>query len=716
VAETVGSGAFEFIDIISTFDNENNPADANGNLNPNDDGVIIQPNVVGDLVLNAELAAGTILDVFLSASNGHTDATFADGVNVGGTGTDTDLGHDLVVGTIFLGTPAAGENAAVIDVTNNLFLLSGANITIGDIDYSDAALTRVDVQTDFFDFGGGLIDLIIAGENIGDLSTTMGLSGDPDKYVILNDFTATTLTDLNDLLTVPAIIAGPTEVILGVDGTVDLALMPATDAQFDVDGVYGLAPGTVTMTADQVLAIGTADGPDAGTGADAWQLAPGVAPNSITLNITDLNTQLLDLDAVRDAGYNIGTITVIAPGADLDNGTTLGGADQIVIDINDGDGEVTLELSAEQYNQLADGTIIEDREVDADPLTDIGTVIIDRVAEIEVTSTGEATIDVTNVNTTGNNTFWITDTGETPADIGAAINPLDNDTTFSAASILGDFSITLVDLNSVAATPDELFGQTVRLSTEAQADGRDVLVVGADPDGANANSLTNAGVPESDKDEKDTNVVWLFDTVAGSPGLDVSGYSGHLGRLWVSDELVDSVGGDVDSLFTVDDGGTPDFTLDQDIIKRIETADLDALLELNVPINQRVEVVAFVQIAGAEFTIDDPLVSIANLRIDMGGATDINDLVLDNILGPVDLLNPNFPGDDDFVSLEINSLLANNPDHYLLPDAWEAGDALPSNDLYNPNFENNVVGDITSGPDRGVLHTITSTPSRTTRQ
>jgi hypothetical protein len=696
IAETVGDGKFEFIEIFSTFDAENNPADPN---------VIIQPNVIGDIFLNAQVAMNTVVEVFIDTSDGQIDAAFANGVNAGGSapGGDTDAGLALVTGTIHLGTPAAGVDSALVA------LVGDHDITIAGLDYSAPSLMRVDVQTDDFDFTQ---DLRIGNVNIGDLSTAMGLGGSLDGYVILNNFTATSLTDLDSGMFTPT--AGDETIILATDGNVDLTLIGAGDAVFDIDGIHGLAAGTVTLTADQIAAIGTADGPDAGTGADAWILGPGVNPNDITINVYGLSGQVLDLDAVRDAGFNIGTITIIAPGADLDNGTTLGGADQIVIEINDGDGEVTLELSAEQYNQLADGTIVEDRGPGTDPLTDVGTVLIDNVAEIEVTATGEATIDVTNVNTSGNNQFFVRDAFNPSAsnDGGAdTVAPTfgamtDNDTTFSAASNLGDFAVTLVDLNSTA-TDDELAGQTVRFSTEVQADGRVVNVIGADSDANPAlNSPTNVGATEAEKDEKDTNVVWLFNTVSGTPGLDVSGYDGHLGRLWVSDELVDSVGGNVDSLFTVDDGGTPDFTLDSDIIKRIETADLDALLQLNVPINQRVEITSFTQIAGAEFTIDDPLVSISTLRMDFGGATDINNLVLDNILGPVDPVNTNFPGDDDFQLLEINSLLANHAGHYLLPDAWTPANPLPSNDVYNDSFENNVVGDISSGPDRGVLHTI----------
>ena len=689
IADTVGGGAFEGMTISSTYDIENSPADSN---------VIVQPNIVGDIFFNAPMAANTVLELLLDTSDGQVDVAFADGVNAGGTGPDTDDGMPLITGTIYLGTPAAGVNIAGIDAFGD------NSITIGGIDYSDPNLTQVEVYTDGFDFAN---DLTIGTVNIGDLWTAMGAPGnaDPDLYLILNNFTADLLTDLD----AGNGTGGDDGIILATDGDVDLSALTgvagANDLVFDIDGVHGLAAGTITLTADQVAAIGAGDN-NADGAADAWILGPGVNPNDITINVTDLSTQILDLDAVRDAGFNIGTIT-ITDSVDLDDGTTLGGADQIVLDIDAGEGELVLELSAEQYNQLANGTIVEDREADADAITDIGTVIIDRVSEIE-NADGEATIDVTNVNTTGNNTFWITD-GQTQTPPNAVNGDApDNDTTFSAASVLGGFAVTLVDLNTSGDGVDTLGGQTIRFSTEVQADGRDVIVTGADSNAGPDSDAVDSGAPEGDKDQKDTNVVWLFDDItAGSPGLDVSGYSGQLGRLWVSDELVDNEGGDVDGLFTVDDGGTPDFTLDADIIKRIETEDLTALLQLNVPINQRVEITSFTQLGGVEFEVTDPLVSIQNLRIDFGGAVTIGDLNLDNILGPVDPVNTNFPGDDDFDTLTINSVLANNPDHYLLPDNWDpAQNPLPSDDLYNDSFENNVVGDISSGADRGVLRDI----------
>jgi len=158
----------------------------------------------------------------------------------------------------------------------------------------------------------------------------------------------------------------------------------------------------------------------------------------------------LDLDAIQAAGINIGTITLVDDGSDtlvdLDNGTTLGGADQIVMELDFFD--ITLELSAEQYNSFS-GVIVEDRSEDA--LTDdtiVGTVIIDELESIENATTGEVTSDGTGVATTGENTFFLQDANDpADADAGGVGEDPTNDVTFSAASDLSDFSVTLYDVD-----------------------------------------------------------------------------------------------------------------------------------------------------------------------------------------------------------------------------------------------------------------------------
>ena len=699
IDDSNGEAAFEELTINSYLDIENLPASIDPGITDTTgltvnggaqliDGYIIQPNQVGDINLNAPQGDGETVTVNLNTADEQTDAAIANGTTGAGSGPDLDAGQPLEVGTIFFGTPGAGENSADLNVTG------AHDITIEGIDMSDPALTLVNVNTSMED-----VELTIDGVEYSELGEIMGVLAADD------------LSDLNTIYFLDGFVAdeaddfGPgtqPEVIFNVvGGDNDLSAMDgfAPDEGVSANtGFYFSGPATLKLTAAQLEQIGIEDANADGV-ADNFILGPGVNPGDVTIDICELtsSTGPLDLDAIQAAGINIGTITLVDDGSDtyvdLDIGTTLGGADQIVMELDFFD--ISLELSAEQYNSFS-GVIVEDRSEDA--LTDatiVGTVIIDELESIENETTGEVTIDVTGVATTGDNTFFLQDANDpADADAGGVGEDPTNDVTFSAASDLGGFSVTLYDVTSSGdAVANELAGQTIRFSTEVQADGRVVLVL--EEDGTNPN-----------KDEMDTNVVWLFDTVSG--GLDASGYDANLGRIWFSDELVDSVGGDVDGLFTIpnpDNPAEPMFTLDSNIIKRIETEDLDALLQLNVGINQRVEITSFTNIAGAEFEIDDPLISISTLRIDMGGATDINDLVLDNILGPVDPGNPNFPGDDDFEELLINSLIANHDEHYLLPDSWTDAIPLPSDDLQIVN-QANTVGDISSGDDRGVLHTI----------
>ncbi|PHS19411.1 MAG: hypothetical protein COA78_00870 [Blastopirellula sp.] len=736
IAETNGEGAFEFLRIHSYDDRSTIP----DNL---DNGFTTQPNKIGDITLLAPLDNDDPLFVSINTDRFFDDNAFdggaeadadddggllADGTDGNGSGAPFREGVDLEIGTIFLGDP--GEfNSATIFIDSQSGPVDGGDVTIDAIDMSNANLQLVTVNmAASFGTPGGVastVDIEIGGINWQDVAIEMGVDIDPaDLPVAFGNPGSSNGGDLEIVHYIEDLVVADgnpdnidlapggsgQEIILNVVGGDNNLKELGDGGDFGVDGVYVSGTGSLTLSADQLVAIGILDADGDGV-ADNWVLGSGA---SLTLNICDLSDQELDLDMIAAAGINIGTITIAEPGADLDNGTTLGNADQIILEIVDGD--VTLELSAEQFNGLdGPGTIIENRGPDAED-EDVGTVLIDNVVDIEVESTGEATIDVSLVDTTGDNQFFVEEAYNPSAandptpdtDVSHIGTALDQDTTFSDASDLGDFAVTLIDLNSTDGVANELAGQTVRFSNEVQA-GRDVNVLGADSLATfNSDSATNADhtVGADDKDETDTNVVWLFDTVTG--GVDVGGYSGHLGRVVFSDELVDSVSGDVDGLFTIpdpDNAGSPLFTLNTDIIKVIDTRDLDALLQLNVNVAQRVEIRAFTTIAGAEFEIDDPLVSISTLRIDMGGATDINDLVLDNILGPVNPDNPNFPGDDDFELLTINSLIANHDGHYLLPDSWTDAIPLPSNDLQILN-QSNTVGDISSGDDRGVLHTI----------
>jgi Domain of unknown function (DUF4214) len=728
VDDTVGEAAFTSLTVNSYLDVENLPdgigvdTDDDGVTDTVVSGITIQPNQVGDINLNAGVASGETVTVTLNTSDDQNDAAIANGTTGSGSGTDTDDGLDLEVGTISFGTPADGESTA------DLVILGDHDVSVEGIDISDAALTQLNVNVDGLLDGTADPELEIAGVNMAELAEDMSVTeaggttddDDLDSIIYIQDLTADTDTDLNTNL------EADDETILNVAGDNDLKAVTA--GNFNVDGVYASAPGTLTLTAAQVAAIGITDdhggannGPDGA--ADNWVLGPGVNPGDVTINICGVDGQDFDLDLIEAAGFNIGTITFEAD-AVLGASATLGGADEIILDITDA--PITLEMTAAQFNGFS-GVITENRTGDAANATQVvdgetefvlkGTVVVDELEAIESGGdTPEVTIDLSDVDTSGDNTLFISASDDDAPVVDAdAATPGDqvgdNDVFLSTGTDLGDFSITLWDVNDISGNPgntaDELAGQTIRFSTETQADGRTVNVIGAD-DNADPQSddVTNAGISStlSGKEEADTNVVWMFDEVtAGSPGLDVSGYSQFLGRVWIREDLVDSVGGDVDSLFTIDNDGTVDFTLSEDIIKRIEATDLSEKLTQSTPLAQRVEVTAFTDVDALEFEIDELLTHLSSLRIDLGGVTDIGDLEIDNIIGPVNPDNPNFPGDDDFGTLTINSLLANSTGHYLLPDEFDpSSNALPSDTLQFPN-NGNVIGDISSGDDRGVL-------------
>lgn len=707
IDDTVGDGDFEGIIINSTFDNENNPGDSN---------VIIQENEVGNINLNAPMAANTVLEVLLNASDDQPDASFANGTTGAGSGTDTDFGNDLVTGTISLGTPAAGVNAAVIDVNNSDGTTAGADITIGGIDYSNAFLTRVDVETDGFGFATG--DLTIGTLNVGDLSTAMGLGGSANKYLILNNFTATSTTDLNDTLatgfSTGATVTTGSTIIMATDGDVDLKAMGSGAGVFDVDGVYATSAGTLSLTGAQLAAIGIIDTVGGADGiADNWVLGPGVNPGDVTINICDLDTTTaVNLDAIAAAGFNIGTITITEDQV-VNGGTTLGGADEIVIELgNSGDTTVALEMTAAQFKGFSG--IISETTIPSPfnpTATYKGQVIVDELEGVEE-GTDLLTVDINfgQVTTTGDNTTMLSsNTGTvvvsgpaTPFASPTAVSGGNGDVILTDTSVLGNFQVRLNDVDSVGG-PNELAGHTIRFSTTEQAGGRVVIVDG--PDGTEA--------------EQDTNVVWLFKTLGadGNPGLDVRGYDENLGRVWVYDDLVETMDeNNIELLFTIPNPdedspqfGEPLFTLKEGIIKRIESTDLTEALSVAQPYAQTIEIVSGTGLDDLMATITDPVIFLEQLTIDLGGLTDNGNLEIDNLIG-IDVL-----GDDDFKELTLNSFIGDfytnaSTKHYLLPDDFSIPpDALPSDALQFPNPAN-VFGDIRAGDqpgDRGVLRDIT---------
>jgi hypothetical protein len=707
IAETVGEAAFTALTINSYLDAENLPdgLTANG-AGTAINGVTLQPNTIGDITLSAGVAADTA--VVITVNTGQ----FNDIVNASGTtgqnGADTDEGQPVSIGAIDLGTPAAGVTTARLD-------LNGDNdITIASIDMSDPALTQVNIDV------AGILgttvtgaDVTIGGVDYGALATQTGtlLTGGLQGIVMIDGLTATADTDLNPFATNQA-------VILQVSGTNDIKEVPVTAGTFAADSqaiggtavpgaVYVTAGGTLTMTGEQLDAIGVVDADNDGV-ADNWVLAPGVNPNAITINICDFDASTVDLGLIAAAGFNIGTLTISADSV-LPATASLGGANEIIIEVGDTtDTNIALEMTAEQFNSFS-GVITEQQSTTPlDPTaTYTSSVIIDELEAIEVANGNIAEVDInlSTVTTTGTNSLLLSangnditateandaaEPGDTASTVLATGNPGDNDVILSTTTDLGNFAIVLNDVGGNAATDPilQLAGQTIRFATEVQADGRTVTVFGEDGLGGN-------GVRE------DTNVFWLFDALtAGNPGLDVSNYDEDLGRLIVSNDLVNSIGGAIADLFTVTENGVLVYTLDDDITERSEP-DVYAPVSILVQANGLVlELAAGSALTSLTASIQDPTQYYETAEIRAGGLVTVGDIVIDDLIGT------NVLGDNDFTSLEINSLLADHTGHFLLPDVFDAAnDSLPSDTVQFPNNAN-TFGDIEAGTARGVLREV----------
>jgi len=265
--------------------------------------------------------------------------------------------------------------------------------------------------------------------------------------------------------------------------------------------------------------------------------------------------------------------------------------------------------------------------------------------------------------------------GDDPVDL-SGIDPAiagyvfleDDDVSLDPATDLGAFTVGLIANSSLDFDPS--LGQTIRFSTVEQADGRDIEVI----DGFSGFPVVidDWAVPGDDANlTNSTNVAWLFDTIPGQ--LDTTGYDGAIGRLWVSAALVDSVGGNIENLFN----SLPDTILRVDFNSVTE---LDILLASSA-IDRIIELTSFTTIGGL-IEIDDDVLPmeehIQNLKLDMGGEVTVGNIVIGDIVAAPDT-NPLTP---EFETLQINSRVALDDDHYLATD-----------DYVNDNLAPNVPGE-----------------------
>lgn len=273
----------------------------------------------------------------------------------------------------------------------------------------------------------------------------------------------------------------------------------------------------------------------------------------------------------------------------------------------------------------------------------------------------------------------IVDLGDEPVDLsGIAANIAgtatleDNDVTLDATTDLGDFSVTLVEL---ADTDTSMAGQTIRFTTVAQADGREVIV----------------DEVIGDDDESSANVVWLFENITAP--VDTADYDAAIGRLWVTADLIDNEGGDVENLFTT----LPSSILRVDFSSLTE---LDILLASNA-VDRTVELVNFTNVG--DLTFSDvgatPEEHIRNLTLLLGGEVTVGDILLDDVVAAPDT----DPSTVAFQDLVIESHRALSSNNVLAAEAFNN-----DNDGTNEVGEHvqpvnlNTVGNIGVGADNGV--------------
>ncbi|EIC28704.1 beta strand repeat-containing protein [Methylomicrobium album] len=260
-----------------------------------------------------------------------------------------------------------------------------------------------------------------------------------------------------------------------------------------------------------------------------------------------------------------------------------------------------------------------------------------------------------------------------------------NDVTLDKATDLGFFSVTLDTLTDENGS---LNGQTIRFQNVDQAER--VVIAANDATPGTGNS---------------TNVVWLFDDITAP--VDTRGYFSNgpldsqnpypttytIGRLWLSNELIDTEGGDVEDLFTT----LPDAVLRVDFG---DISELNILLNSNA-INRTIEFTNFVTVGDLEFSDMgiNPVEHIESLTMKLGGQVTIGDVVIDDIIGA-----PGYdPNSVSFDSLTIESHRALSDAHILASEEYvndndgtdESGETAQPGDI-------NTVGDINVGFDNNV--------------
>jgi len=614
-----------------------------------------------------------------------------------------DLGAGLTNKLTFDGNVDAGAGSSIAG-SNLTIVIDGAGtaqLDLADIESSaeikidaGATLTLTNAQVDSIgtdDIGplhrtGGTLNVLLSSDtdygatSLATLDDTLTLALELADDVNL-DITA---ADLDTLNSVDASSAsnGSSITISGLTVNSQIsaaAINNVTNVQtlnVVVDGLSPTADDAFSVTddnaADQLVVLHVHGDTDLSaatlTGVEKIVLADGASlvltaaqVETLEANVADADgTSLHDVITIADG--DSATLSVVGyTGQDTDYGDLDGtGVTVSSVAISAAAGAVTIDGDFTGVGAIvttAATNVVSISETLFDGLTGAGTI------------SGPGTVNVTGL---GNNTD--VDLSAVTA-VNGTITLAVNDVTVGATADLNSFSITLTDSSDASngAAADELAGQNIRFSTQAQAE-RTVTVSGA-ADG-----------------DASTSVIWLFDTITGA--VDASGYDADLARLWMHQDLVG--GANIEALADQLSGAIT-----------VRVYNDNELLSLSSNTDRVLEIEAFTELESLTFNdvdADAPFFHVENLSIVMGGASNIGDISIDNIVSD-SVIN-----DTPFNTLTITSELANNDNHYLLPEGWDADtDARP--DSLPAASQVNTVGDISSGANRGDLSNVTLTTS-----
>ena len=548
-----------------------------------------------------------------------------------------------------------------------------------------------------------LLNVIINAEQEMEITGTVifnGLTGDDDAATLTVMGTApvtikaldTTDTDI-DSLTIDNQGTGTLTITAGsdaleMDGTESLTLTGTGDIVLDTDdgaGNNGIEGNALTSVDASGLAGNLTVGVVEDVDDAAFTFTSGTGVTTMTMSAGTLDsTGTLPVDPSDDtAGWSI-DYTNAAAGSKLTIegmaqpvvGSTLSiemGANGVLCinqDLNLSD--LILTLNSTQPIVLADGASLTLTAAQADGLVIVGENGAASTGVVNIVDLGDDPVDLSGIS----------------ADVAGGVYLEDDDVTLDAATDLGSMTVKLVvnddsDLNPAG-------GQTIRLATEAQADGTAIDTIKSFVDDGVSPVTDVDWVLADDTSGNDyfnsSNVAWLFDAVSGP--LDTSNYDDFLGRLWYSNDLLNSVGGAVEQLFN-----TLPFT-----IQRVDfntVTELDILLA-SAAVDRVVELTSFTDVVGLVEVDDgpDPEEHIATLTVDFGGEVTAGDFVIGDVVAAPDT-DPLTP---EFTTLTLNSRVALSDSHYLATE-----DHVNDNDGTDEAGETvqptatNTIGDIEVG-------------------